>query len=97
MKRKIIIVFVLIVSLLLLNDIIFLFVNKEVNYKKLRKDLTSIKKHNEITYAKQNSKDNNKYVGDGYYIIKKGGTIKTHYSIYIKKKLIWNYNKINAR
>ena len=95
MKRKIIIAFVLIVSALLFNDIVFLLVNNEVNYKNLRKDLSSIKKDNKIKYAKQNSKNDNKYDGDGYYSIKAGGTVKTHYSIYIKKKLIWNYNKIN--
>ena len=97
MKKKLLIIFFAIVSLLLINDIIFLRVNKDVNYKELKKDLISIKKRNKIKYAKKNPDNKKRYDGNGYYIIRSKGSIRTHYSIYIKKKLIWNYNKIKAR
>lgn len=96
MKKKILIILISVIVLLLLNDIIFLLVNKEVNYKQLKKDIVSIKKNNIIKYAIKDTNNKRKYNGKGYYIIKSKGTIKEQYSFYIKKKLIYSFNKIRT-
>ena len=96
MKKKILFAFIIITSILLINDIIFLVINRDVNYEELRKDIKSIKNNNTIKYAK-NSKNSKKYKGKGYTIIKSKGQIKTNYKAYISKRMIWKYDKFETK